>query len=175
MNILGALDRPTSGLYFLKGRRVDELSDNKLADFRNREVGFVFQQFNLLKKTNVRDNVALPGLYGEVRNIMARAKKVLKDVGLADKENNFTNQLSGGQMQRVAIARALMMKPSIIMADEPTGNLDSRTAHGIMHIFEKINEAGNTIILVTHEKDIAAYAKRVVVLKDGRIISDRKK
>lgn len=172
MNILGALDTATTGTYTLHGQQVEKMGKNQLADFRNKEVGFIFQQFNLLPKTSVYDNVALPGVYGEKSNLDKSVKKVLKAVGLADKINNKSNQLSGGQIQRVAIARALIMEPSIIMADEPTGNLDTKTANEIMHLISEIHQEGNTVILVTHEEDIAAYAERKIYLRDGLIESD---
>jgi putative ABC transport system ATP-binding protein len=171
MNILGALDTPTHGSYIINGEDISKFSNNQLADFRNRDVGFVFQQFNLLPRINVRNNVLLPTLYGSIENREERLKEVLEKVGLLDKAKNKSNQLSGGQIQRVAIARALIMKPSIIMADEPTGNLDTKTSMEIMKIFKEINEEGNTIILITHEDDIAAYAKRIIKLKDGEIVN----
>ncbi len=170
MNILGALDTPTHGSYTINGIDISKYSEDQLATFRNKDVGFVFQQFNLLPRINVRDNVLLPTLYGYIENKEQRLTEVLTKVGLLEKINNKSNQLSGGQIQRVAIARALIMNPSIIMADEPTGNLDTVTSQEIMHIFKKLNEEGNTIILVTHEEDIAAYAKRIIRLKDGQII-----
>lgn len=174
MNILGALNQPTTGTYLLNNKDIGKLSDSQLADFRNREVGFIFQQFNLLKRTTVYDNVAMPGLYGGLNDLDRRIREVLGDVGLLDKINNKSNQLSGGQIQRVAIARALLMKPSIIMADEPTGNLDTKTTKEILNIFLEIHKKGNTIILITHEPYIAAYAQRVVKIKDGMIESDKK-
>jgi len=170
MNILGALDTPTHGTYTINGVDISKYSDDQLASFRNKDVGFVFQQFNLLPRINVRDNVLLPTLYGFIEKKEEKLKEVLTKVGLLDKINNKSNQLSGGQIQRVAIARALIMNPSIIMADEPTGNLDTKTSKEIMSIFKNLNEEGNTIILVTHEEDIAAYAKRIIRLKDGEII-----
>ena len=172
MNILGALDKPTSGNYILKGTNVGELNDDELAHFRNQEVGFVFQQFNLLARTSVYDNVALPGMYGQLPNLDARVKEVLEQVGLATKSSNMPNAISGGQMQRVAIARALLMEPAIIMADEPTGNLDSKTAVGVMDLFRDIHKNGSTVILITHESDIAALAKRIIMIKDGAVVSD---
>lgn len=170
MNILGALDTPDRGTYTINGVDISKYTDDQLASFRNKDVGFVFQQFNLLPRINVRDNVLLPTLYGYVENKDEKLKEVLTKVGLLDKINNKSNQLSGGQIQRVAIARALIMNPSIIMADEPTGNLDTKTSQEIMSIFKNLNEEGNTIILVTHEEDIAAYANRKIRLKDGQII-----
>lgn len=171
MNIIGALDVPTNGTYYLSGENVSSFNDAELASFRNRDVGFVFQQFNLLPRTTVLENVLLPTLYGslpEDRN--ERAMEVLGKVGLQEKAGNRTNQLSGGQIQRVAIARALMMHPAIILADEPTGNLDTKTAHEVMDIFTKLNKEGNTIIIVTHEPDIASYAGRTIKVKDGEIV-----
>jgi putative ABC transport system ATP-binding protein len=171
MNILGALDTPTSGKYLLRGIDISKYSPDQLAAFRNQEVGFVFQQFNLLPRTSVWDNVLLPTLYGDYNgDKFARAEEVLKKVGLWDKRNNKPSQLSGGQVQRVAIARALIMNPSILIADEPTGNLDSKTAEEIMDLFSALNFEGNTVIIVTHEPDIAAYAKRVVKVRDGEIM-----
>lgn len=170
MNILGALDTPTRGTYIINGEDISKYSDDELAQFRNRDVGFVFQQFNLLPRINVKQNILLPTLYGVIEDKEAKLKEVLTKVGLLDKVNNKSNQLSGGQIQRVAIARALIMNPSIIMADEPTGNLDTKTSVEIMKIFKAINEEGNTIILVTHEEDIAAYANRIIRIKDGDII-----
>ncbi len=172
MNILGALDRPTGGQYLLDGQDVGSLDDEELAEFRNKRVGFIFQQFNLLPRTSVYDNVSLPGLYGGLPQLDRRVKEVLEKVNLLDKIQNKSNQLSGGQIQRVAIARALVMEPSIIMADEPTGNLDSKTSHEIMEILQDLHAQGNTIILITHETDIASYAKRQIRLKDGEIFSD---
>jgi putative ABC transport system ATP-binding protein len=175
MNILGALLKPTSGKYFLRQKDIGSLSDSRLADFRNKEVGFIFQQFNLLKRTTVYDNVAVPGFYAGLsdREIDKRIKRVLQEVGLSDKINNKPNELSGGQIQRVAIARALLMEPSIIMADEPTGNLDSKATKEILGIFSRIHNQGNTIILITHEPYIAAHAQRIITLKDGLIESDQ--
>lgn len=175
MSILGALHKPTSGTYLLRKQDIGKLSDSRLAEFRNKELGFIFQQFNLLKKTSVYDNVALPGLYGGLKDLRKRTLQAIKDVGLADKVNNKSNELSGGQIQRVAVARALLMKPAIIMADEPTGNLDSKTTKEILKLFVDIHKKGNTIILITHEPYIAAYAQRIIKLLDGKIQSDDKK
>jgi putative ABC transport system ATP-binding protein len=175
MNILGCLDRPTSGNYLLHGEEVGGLSKDRLAGIRNRLLGFVFQGFNLLSRTSALENVELPMFYNEMGSAERRdrAREALKSVGLEGREGHFPNQLSGGQQQRVAIARALVNKPSIILADEPTGNLDSHTSSEVMEIFCRLNrESGITIVLVTHEHDIAAYAGRRVTFKDGRIISD---
>ncbi|CAD0004635.1 MULTISPECIES: ABC transporter ATP-binding protein [Flavobacterium] len=177
MNLLGCLDTPTSGRYVLNGKDVSQMKDDELAGIRNTEIGFVFQTFNLLPRTTALDNVALPMIYAgyskSERN--ARATEVLKQVNLADRMDHQPNQLSGGQRQRVAIARALVNKPSIILADEPTGNLDSKTSVEIMKLFGDIHAQGNTVILVTHEEDIAAYAHRVIRLRDGLIESDTTK
>lgn len=174
MNLLGCLDTPTAGSYILNGNDVSKMSDDELADIRNTEIGFVFQTFNLLPRTTALDNVALPMVYAGAskseRN--KRAQEVLTDVGLADRMDHKPNQLSGGQRQRVAVGRALVNKPSIILADEPTGNLDSKTGYEIMNLFDEIHKAGNTVIMVTHEEDIAAHAKRVIRLRDGVIESD---
>ena len=174
MNLLGCLDTPTSGHYVLNGKDVSQMKDDELAGIRNKEIGFVFQTFNLLPRTTALDNVALPMIYAgyskSERN--TRAVEVLKQVNLADRMDHQPNQLSGGQRQRVAIARALVIKPSIILADEPTGNLDSKTSVEIMKLFGDTHAQGNTVILVTHEEDIAAYAHRVIRLRDGLIESD---
>jgi putative ABC transport system ATP-binding protein len=174
MNILGCLDSPTAGAYILNGRDVSKMADNDLAEVRNKDIGFVFQQFNLLPRLNAAENVALPLVYAGVakKERLERAMEVLKKVGLADRSHHKPNELSGGQIQRVAIARALINNPAIILADEPTGNLDSRTSVEVMDIFGKIQASGNTVILVTHEEEIASYAKRVVRLRDGVIESD---
>lgn len=174
MNLLGCLDTPTSGSYILNGQDVSKMRDDELAEIRNKEIGFVFQTFNLLPRTTALDNVALPMIYagyGKAER-SARAKEVLEQVNLGDRMDHQPNQLSGGQRQRVAIARALVNKPSIILADEPTGNLDSKTSVEIMKLFGDIHQNGNTVILVTHEEDIAAYAHRVIRLRDGLIESD---
>ncbi|MCT4582032.1 MAG: ABC transporter ATP-binding protein [Flavobacteriales bacterium] len=172
MNILGALDTPTSGSYTLKGKSVDQLDDQALSKYRNKEIGFVFQTFNLLPKLNAIENVALPLLYADVskKEREERAKKMLGKVGLSEHMYNKPNEMSGGQRQRVAIARALINEPSIILADEPTGNLDTKTSIEVMEFFKTLHKAGNTIILVTHELDIAEYAEKTIVLKDGEII-----
>jgi len=174
MNLLGCLDTPTSGQYILNGKDVSQMSDDELAEIRNKEIGFVFQTFNLLPRTTALDNVALPMVYAGYSKSerKARASEVLEQVGLSDRMDHRPNQLSGGQRQRVAIGRALVNKPSIILADEPTGNLDSKTSVEIMRLFNEIHANGNTVILVTHEEDIAAYAHRVIRLRDGRIESD---
>ncbi len=174
MNLLGCLDTPSEGTYILNGENVEDMTDNELAAIRNKEIGFVFQTFNLLPKYSSLENVALPLVYaGMSRNKrLDRADEVLTDVGLGDRVDHKPNELSGGQRQRVAIARALVNKPSIILADEPTGNLDTKTSVEIMAIFEEIHKQGNTIILVTHEPDIAAHAHRIVRLRDGLIESD---
>lgn len=174
MNLLGCLDTPTSGTYILNGNDVSQMHDDDLAEIRNKEIGFVFQTFNLLPRTTALDNVALPMIYAgyskSERN--ERATEVLTQVNLSDRMDHQPNQLSGGQRQRVAIARALVNKPSIILADEPTGNLDSKTSVEIMNLFNDIHKNGNTVILVTHEEDIAKYAHRIIRLRDGVIESD---
>lgn len=176
MNLIGCLDTATGGSYELNGTDVSQLDDNELADIRNVEIGFVFQTFNLLPRSTALENVALPLVYaGLPKNEREeRAKSVLDMVGLSDRMDHRPNQLSGGQRQRVAVARALVNKPSIILADEPTGNLDTKTSLDIMELFREIHTAGNTIILVTHEEDIAAHAHRVVRLRDGMIESDER-
>lgn len=177
MNILGCLDTLTSGKYILNGKDVSKLPDNDLAEIRNQEIGFVFQQFNLLPRLSALENVALPLIYAGVpkKERIERALDMLAKVNLADRSHHKSNELSGGQIQRVAIARALVNNPSIILADEPTGNLDSKTSSEIMNLVSEIHKLGNTVILVTHEEDIAAYAKRVVRLRDGLVESDSKK
>jgi putative ABC transport system ATP-binding protein len=174
MNILGCLDSPTGGKYILNGKDVSKMPDDDLADVRNHEIGFVFQQFNLLPRLSAAENVALPLIYSGInkKERMERAMEALKKVGLEERSHHKSNELSGGQIQRVAIARAIVNNPSLLLADEPTGNLDSKTSVEVMEIFGKIQEAGNTVVLVTHEEDIAAYAKRVVRLRDGIIETD---
>lgn len=174
MNILGCLDTPTSGTYILNGKHVSEMQDDELAGIRNKEIGFVFQTFNLMPRTTALDNVALPMVYAghSKSERVERATEVLTQVGLQDRMDHKPNQLSGGQRQRVAVARALVNKPSIILADEPTGNLDSKTSVEIMNLFNEIHANGNTVILVTHEEDIAAHAHRIIRLRDGLIESD---
>jgi putative ABC transport system ATP-binding protein len=174
MNIIGCLDTATSGRYILNDKDVSKMSDNELAEVRNKEIGFVFQTFNLLPRSSAFDNVMLPLVYAGLNKIrrMERAKEVLEQVQLSDRITHKPNELSGGQRQRVAIARALVNNPSIILADEPTGNLDSKTSIEIMGLFEKIHDLGNTIILVTHEEDIARHAHRIIRLKDGYIDAD---
>jgi putative ABC transport system ATP-binding protein len=177
MNILGCLDSPTAGTYILNGNDVSQMEDNQLAEIRNKEIGFVFQQFNLLPRLTALDNVALPLVYAGIpkkrRNEMAM--HVLEKVGLTDRSHHKPNELSGGQSQRVAIARALVNNPSMILADEPTGNLDTKTSNEIMDIFTQIQEGGNTVVLVTHEEDIANFAHRIVRLRDGVIETDKRK
>ncbi|WP_378185227.1 ABC transporter ATP-binding protein [Aquimarina sp. W85] len=177
MNLLGCLDTPTAGTYILNGNDVSKMSDDELAEIRNREIGFVFQTFNLLPRTTALENVALPMIYAGAskKERTMRAEEVLTDVGLADRMDHKPNQLSGGQRQRVAVGRALVNKPSIILADEPTGNLDSKTSLEIMQLFDAIHKAGNTVILVTHEEEVAAHAHRIIRLRDGTIESDTRK
>ncbi len=175
MNILGCLDTPTSGLYELDGVRVDGMTRDQLADLRNQKLGFVFQGFNLLARTSALENVELPMLYdrsGRKRDTKAMATQALEKVGLGDRLEHHPSELSGGQQQRVAIARALVTQPTLLLADEPTGNLDSRTSVEIMALFQELNGQGITVVLVTHEPDIAAYAKRIIEMRDGRIKRD---
>ncbi|MBI3851844.1 MAG: ABC transporter ATP-binding protein [Verrucomicrobia bacterium] len=176
MNIIGCLDRPTGGKYFLDGIDVSQLNRDALADIRNQKIGFVFQGFNLLPRTSALENVELPMLYMRRRlngeSQRERALKALASVGLGDRADHTPNQLSGGQQQRVAVARALANHPSLLLADEPTGNLDTRTSVDIMGVFQKLNDEGMTIVMVTHELDIAHYTKRMVVMRDGKVVSD---
>lgn len=176
MNILGCLDSPTSGTYVLNGQDVSQMSDDELAEVRNKEIGFVFQQFNLLPRLTALENVALPLVYAGVNKKIRteKALEVLDQVNLSDRSHHKPNEMSGGQCQRVAIARALVNNPSLILADEPTGNLDSKTSHEIMEIFGKIHAAGNTVVLVTHEEDIARHAHRIIRLRDGLIETDKR-
>lgn len=176
MNILGCLDTPTAGTYELNGKDVSNMTDDELAEIRNKEIGFVFQTFNLLPRTTALENVALPMIYAGASKPQrkARAEQVLTEVGLADRMDHKPNQLSGGQRQRVAVGRALVNKPSIILADEPTGNLDSKTSLEIMNLFDEIHALGNTVILVTHEEEVAKHAHRVIRLRDGMVESDTK-
>jgi putative ABC transport system ATP-binding protein len=175
MNILGCLDRPTKGQYLLDGVDVSNFSKDERADIRNHKIGFVFQGYNLLRRTSATENVELPLIYSNVpaADRLRRSLEALRIVGLADKSESQPNQLSGGQQQRVAIARALVNEPALLLADEPTGNLDSRTSIDIMSIFQRLNDNGMTIVVVTHEPDIAQYAKRIVVMRDGQIILDQ--
>ena len=177
MNILGCLDTPTAGKYILNGQDVSKMEDNALAEIRNKEIGFVFQQFNLLPRLTALENVALPLIYAGMskRQRNEKANHVLDLVNLSDRSAHKPNELSGGQSQRVAIARALVNDPAIILADEPTGNLDTKTSYEIMDIFERINAAGNTVVLVTHEEDIAKRARRVIRLRDGEVEADTPK
>lgn len=176
MHMIGALDSPSSGEYILDGENISKLSDDQLADIRNRKIGFVFQAFNLLPRRTALQNVILPMIYAGVpkEEREEKAKKYLEMVGLGDRLNHSSSQLSGGQMQRVAIARSLVNNPSILLADEPTGNIASHQADEIMSIFQDLNEKGHTIVMITHEPDIAQHAKRIIQLKDGRIVSDKK-
>lgn len=174
MHIFGFLDRPTSGLYSFKGQDTTEFDDDKLAEIRNKEIGFVFQTYYLLPKTTVLENIKLPLVYSGSKESDEKAKEALKAVGLEHRFDYFSNQLSGGEKQRAAIARALVNNPELIFADEPTGNLDSKSGAQVMKILEKLNQEGKTIILVTHEQDTANHAQRIIKLKDGRITSDSK-
>jgi len=175
MHILGGLDQPTSGTYILDGQNVESMSGDQLADIRNRKIGFIFQAYNLLARTSSLKNVMLPMRYGDIpiEECRERALKYLKLVGLENRVNHLTNQLSGGQQQRVAIARALSMNPAMLLADEPTGNIASAQADEIMDIFAKLNKDGHTIVMITHEPDIASHAHRVITIKDGKLISDK--
>lgn len=176
MHILGALDLPTSGEYILDNEKVSKLSDDELASIRNRKIGFIFQAFNLLPRTSALNNVMLPMRYAGIPKDeqIIRAKKFLEMVGLGNRIDHTSNQLSGGQQQRVAIARGLVMNPAILLADEPTGNIASAQAEEVMAIFQKLNEEGHTVVMITHEPDIAAHAKRIIHVKDGKIIEDQK-
>jgi putative ABC transport system ATP-binding protein len=175
MNILGCLDRPTSGVYEIDGEDVAKMSRDELAAIRNQRIGFVFQNFNLLARTSALENVELPMIYSSLsgRAIIDRARSALDRVGLADRAHHAPNQLSGGQQQRVAIARALVNEPTLLLADEPTGNLDTTTSEEVMRVFQELNDAGKTVLLITHESDIARFAKRVILLRDGQIVEDR--
>ncbi|OEY71675.1 ABC transporter ATP-binding protein [Salegentibacter salarius] len=177
MNLLGCLDTPTSGTYILNGKDASQMGDDELAEIRNKEIGFVFQTFNLLPRTTALENVALPMIYAGYNKTdrKKRAEEVLTNVGLGDRMDHKPNQLSGGQRQRVAVGRALVNKPSIILADEPTGNLDSKTSLEIMNLFDEIHAAGNTVILVTHEEEVAHHAHRIIRLRDGMVESDERK
>ncbi len=172
MNIIGCLDRPTGGEYYLDGEDVSQLSDNRLAEVRNQKMGFVFQSFNLLARTTAVRNVELPMLYAGRSDREARARWALERVGLADRMHHKPNELSGGQQQRVAIARALMMEPTVLLADEPTGNLDSQTGSGVMTLFKSFHDGGQTIVLVTHDAKIASVADRVLFMRDGQIVRE---
>jgi len=174
MHILGALDKPTEGQYILDGKSVEKLSDDERAEIRNKKIGFIFQAYNLLPRTSALKNVMLPMAYADIpkEERIEKAKKFLEMVGLGDRMYHHSNQLSGGQQQRVAIARALSMDPSILLADEPTGNIASTQAEEIMEIFQELNKKGRTIVMITHEPDIAQYAKRIITLKDGKIVED---
>jgi len=174
MNILGLLDIPTSGTYMLNDQKVSRLKENQLAKIRNKEIGFVFQQFNLLARTTVLDNVLMPTIYGNIPNPRKKAEELIEMVGLTNWKTHKSNQLSGGQIQRVAIARALMMDPSIILADEPTGNLDTKRSEEIMALFKEINKKGSTIILITHEEYLAQHASRIIHIQDGNIVREER-
>ncbi len=177
MNILGCLDRPTSGEYLLEGTDIKKLSQDELSLIRNKKIGFVFQAFNLIPRTNILRNVELPMVYAKIKTSQRRQRAIelLEKVGLSDRINHLPNELSGGQKQRVAIARSLANNPPIILADEPTGNLDTQSTEEIMEIFRNLNNEGNSIILVTHEPDLAEYANRIIIFRDGSIIEDRQK
>lgn len=174
MHTIGLLDTPSSGTYLLDGQDVSKLKKNTQADLRNQKIGFVFQQFNLMPRTTVLENLMLPTVYGDLPNRYERAEQLLKEVDLIDRAGHTGAQLSGGQIQRVAVARALMMNPSLILADEPTGNLDTKRSEEIMRLFRTINKQGATVVLITHEPEIAAYADRIITLKDGAIVAEDK-
>jgi putative ABC transport system ATP-binding protein len=174
MNILGCLDRPTSGIVILDGTEVSRLGDEEMAKVRNKKIGFVFQMFNLLPKTSALENVELPLIYSDRSGISRLAREALEMVGLKDRISHYPSELSGGEQQRVAIARALVNDPEIIFADEPTGNLDTKSSHEIMSLFQKLHQQGRTIVVVTHEADIAEYAERIIKIADGRNVEDRK-
>jgi putative ABC transport system ATP-binding protein len=176
MNIIGCLDKPTSGNYFIEGQNIVNLETDRLAEIRNEKIGFVFQSFNLLPRTSAIENVELPLIYNGTpsNKRLEMANEALRVLGLEGRENHLPSQLSGGQQQRVAIARAIVNKPSIVLADEPTGNLDTKTSIEILEIFKSLNEQGKTIVMITHEKDIADYAKRIIVLSDGKILNENK-
>jgi putative ABC transport system ATP-binding protein len=177
MHIIGALDTPTSGKYLLNGKDISSYTNDQLSEIRNKEIGFVFQSFNLLSRTTVLKNVERPMMYAGIppEERLERAMKALELVKISEKANNLSNHISGGQIQRVAVARAIVMKPSILLADEPTGNLDSKTSHEVMEYFQTINKAGTTIVLITHEEEIANYTKRIIRVVDGKIVSDKKR
>lgn len=176
MHILGALDKPTGGTYILDGENVEKLTDDELADIRNRKIGFIFQAFNLLPRTTTLQNVMVPMMYAGIpkQHRVERATKLLSLVGLGDRLSHTSNQISGGQQQRVAIARALTLDPALLLADEPTGNIASAQAEEIMAIFQKLNDDGHTVVMITHEPDIAEHAKRIIQIRDGEIVSDKK-
>lgn len=174
MNLIGCLDRPSNGEYFLNGEEVSRLDDNKLAEIRNKYIGFVFQSFNLLPRTSAIKNVELPLMYAGAKNRAERAAEALERVGLGQRMNHKPNELSGGQQQRVAIARAIVNDPVLILADEPTGNLDTRTSIEIMALFQELNAAGKSVVIVTHEEDIASYCKRIIRFRDGKILKDQR-
>ena len=176
MHILGCLDKPTEGEYFFRGREVSKLSDNSLAEIRNKQIGFVFQFFNLLPRTSALKNAGLPLLYAGVdkEERYSKALKILSSLGLSERVNSTPGQLSGGEQQRVAIARALINNPSVIFADEPTGNVDTKTSREIMKIFQSLNKRGNTIIVITHDPEVATYASRIITVRDGKVESDKK-
>ena len=175
MNLIGCLDTPTSGIYKLEGMDVSRLTENELADIRNKKIGFVFQSFNLLPRATAVTNVELPLVYSGVRNKRQRAMEALESVGMANRASHRSTEISGGEQQRVAIARALVNKPSLILADEPTGNVDTQTSKGIMAVLQQLNRQGITIIIVTHEEDIADYTQRTIHLRDGQIVNEKKR